>query len=326
MLRLATFNLENLDDGPDADPPLEVRLSILRPQLQRLRADILCLQEINARKPGAKQPRVFTALERLIEGTPDVDFERAACVGRRGKGPLDRHNLVTLSRFPIEARTQIHHDLVHPPSYVRAGGGDGGAAAVEWDRPALHAAVRVPSGALLHVVNLHLRAPLAVFIDGQKSGPFAWKSVGGWAEGYFLAAMKRAGQALEVRLFVERLFDEKPTALIAVCGDFNAEENEVPVRILRGLEEDTGSGALADRALIMAEHSVAPDLRYSVVHHGRRQMLDHMLISRALSAWYRETEIHNEDLGDELVAYREVAHSPDSYHAPVVAEFDTPEG
>lgn len=325
MFRLATFNLENLDDGPEADPPFDARLAILRPQLQRLRADVLCLQEVNAQKPSPKAPRVATALDRLVEGTPYAEFERVSTVGPAGEGPADRHNLVILSRFAVESHSQIRHDLVSPPAHRQASGGGGGdAKPVEWDRPALHTVLRLPSGEPLHVINLHLRAPLAAFIEGQKAGPFAWKSVGGWAEGYFLASMKRAGQALEVRLLVERLFDADPSALIAVCGDFNAEENEVPVRILQGREEDTGNGALADRTLILTEHSLAPELRFSVVHHGRRQMLDHVMVSRALSAWYRETEIHNEDLGDEVVAYREVEHSPDSYHAPLVASFAPP--
>lgn len=139
-----------------------------------------------------------------------------------------------------------------------------------------------------------------------------------------MSSMKRAGQALEARLAVERIFDTDPEALIAVCGDFNADDSEVPTRILRGDEEDTGNGGLAGRALIVAEHSVSADRRYSVVHHGRRQMLDHLLISRPLLGWYLDTEIHNEDLGDELVAYRGVLNPPDSHHAPVVASFQEP--
>ncbi len=40
-LRIATFNLESLDDRPDVDPPLEARIAALRPQLLRLVADRL---------------------------------------------------------------------------------------------------------------------------------------------------------------------------------------------------------------------------------------------------------------------------------------------
>ena len=81
MFRLATFNLENLDDGPNADPSFDARLGVLRPQLQRLRADILCLQEVNAHKPAPKARRVMAALDRLVEGTPYAEFARASTVG-----------------------------------------------------------------------------------------------------------------------------------------------------------------------------------------------------------------------------------------------------
>jgi hypothetical protein len=50
-----------------------------------------------------------------------------------------------------------------------------------------------------------------------------------------------------------------------------------------------------------------------------------LLASRALMAWYRGTEIHNEALGDELVAHANIGLSPESYHAPVVATFDLPD-
>jgi len=41
LLRVATFNVENLDDKPDLRPTLAARIAVLRPQLVRLRADVL---------------------------------------------------------------------------------------------------------------------------------------------------------------------------------------------------------------------------------------------------------------------------------------------
>jgi hypothetical protein len=32
--------------------------------------------------------------------------------------------------------------------------------------------------------------------------------------------------------------------------------------------------------------------------------------------------VHNEALGDELVAYTQIDAAPDSYHAPIVAQFE----
>jgi exonuclease III len=52
-------------------------------------------------------------------------------------------------------------------------------------------------------------------------------------------------------------------------------------------------------------------------------MLDHILVSRAMLADYRGTEIHNEALPDESGAFRTDVRFPESDHAPVVAEFGT---
>jgi hypothetical protein len=137
--------------------------------------------------------------------------------------------------------------------------------------------------------------------------------------------MKRAGQALEARLLIDALFDADPEALVAVAGDCNAELRETALRLLCADEEDTGNGALAARALVPVERGIAEDRRYTVIHAGRKVMLDHILLSQGLMGWYRDVEIHNEALGDELVAFANVHHSPESYHAPVVAEFALPD-
>jgi endonuclease/exonuclease/phosphatase family metal-dependent hydrolase len=323
--RIGTFNLENLEDGPHIDPPLAQRLPILRPQLQRMRADVLCLQEVNAQKIGSG-PRTLRALDRLLEDTPYSTYHRACSHAQRGDGLLDKHNLVVLSRFPITMARQYWHDLVPPPSYPlqTAVPPELEPHSVTWDRPLLYAEIAPPGAPPLHLFNLHLRAPLAALIPGQKAAPFEWKSVPGWAEGYTLAAIKRIGQALEARLAIDQVFDQESGALVAVCGDFNADDYEAPSRLLRAEEQDTGNGELAYRSLIALERRLSPSRRFTVVHHGRPQMLDHILVSREILGWHRELEIHNEDLGDEMVAVRDVRHAPDSFHAPIVASFSRP--
>src|SRR3546814_9423539 len=91
------------------------------------------------------------------------------------------------------------------------------------------------AGATLHVLNLHLRSPLASPIPGQKLSAGSWRSLAGWAEGYFAATLKRSGQALEARLRVEQIFDSEPAALIAVCGDLNAGRSEEHTSELQSL-------------------------------------------------------------------------------------------
>jgi endonuclease/exonuclease/phosphatase family metal-dependent hydrolase len=324
IVRIATFNLESLDDRPGAAPDFATRLPVLRARLLRLRADVLCLQEIAARHQNGKSlPRRLTALDALIADTPYAGYERVVSLARDGHGPLDVHNLAILSRPKLLAQCQYWHDLVEPVRYRLATALPASdAVQIRWERPVLHATVSAPDGPPVHVFNVHLRAPLAAHIPGQKTSAFVWRTASGWAEGFFLAAVKRAGQALETRRAIDALFDREPEARIVVCGDMNAEEREMPLRILRADEADTGSALLANRTLVPLERGLPETRRFTVLHGGRPCMLDHVLASPTLFARYRSVEIHNEALEDEAEAERRVAPLADSYHAPVVATFD----
>jgi endonuclease/exonuclease/phosphatase family metal-dependent hydrolase len=322
-LRIATFNLESLDDRPGLLPSLSERVAALQPVLRRLDADVLCLQEVNAQEIAGCRTRRLSALDAVLAGTSYEHFHRATTENSEGK-LSDVHNLVILSRWAIVDRRRLRHDLVSPPLYRAATAlpKPERPDPVEWDRPLLQVAIALPGGRLLHVINLHLRAPLAAAVPGQKLAPFVWRTVGGWAEGFYMAAMKRAGQALEARLAVEALFDRDPDALIAIAGDLNAEARETPVRAIYGNIEDTGNPALADRALSLLENEVPRERRYSVVHHGLKLMLDHVLVSQALRRLHHHADILNDTLLDEYFAWLKGIQPRDSFHAPVVADFD----
>lgn len=322
-LRIATFNIENLDDGPTAPVPLHARLPTLRAQLARLEADIVCLQEVNAQESG--QQRRLDALDQLLAGTAYETYARAWTGAEHKKGALSIHNLVILSRPPIKASRQIWHDLLKPPTYRPPQAADSDAPMeIRWERPLLHTEIALAEGTTLHVVNLHLRAARAAFIEGQKHPPSGWRSVAGWAEGLFAAAVKQAGQALELRLLIERLLDADERALIAVCGDFNAETLDMPVRIARGDPADIGNAALAPRALVALEGGFDDTGRYSVIHGAHQVMLDHILVSRALALRCRQIAIDTIGLIDETEDESLSARRLGSYHAPLVATFDLP--
>jgi endonuclease/exonuclease/phosphatase family metal-dependent hydrolase len=324
-MRIATFNLESLDLPPKAPVPLEVRAEILRPALQRLQADILCLQEVNGQHIPEQGGRRLLALDRLLEGTTYASYARVTTTGAGGRRLANVHNLVTLSRFPIGAHQVVRQQLIAPACYQlkTAIPPETEARPVSFDRPVLVAHIEPTGGDPLTVINVHLRAPLAAAIPGQKLEPFVWKTVAGWAEGYFLSAMRRAGQALEARLLLEQLFDADASGLIAVAGDFNAEDHEVPLNLIVGAEVNTGNPLLARRSLVVLDRAVPLDRRWSVLHHARPQMLDHILASQALHGRFRSIEIHNEALSDELIGYARHVSASASAHAPVVAEFVT---
>ncbi|GLI92789.1 endonuclease/exonuclease/phosphatase family protein [Methylocystis echinoides] len=310
-LRLASFNVENLDWAAAHEAEFAARRAALLPLLAALDADVLCLQEVGAQKPHKHAARAFLALDHLLAGTPYEAFARAASV-RPGTGaPADVHNLVILSRWPIRATRQIHHDLVERWSWRAPREGDHDPpqqVLIEWERPLLHAVIEPPAGPLLHILNLHLRAPRPAPVATAR-GAGSSKSQ---AEGQFVAAQKREGQALEARLHIETLFDADPDARIAVCGDFNADEYDVPTRLLRGGDNELQQGP---RALAPLEENIDPARRYTVLHAGRHKLIDHVLASKTLAEGWRETVILNEGLEDEVFAKDPILGS---LHAPVV--------
>ena len=323
-MRIATFNVDNLDMPPKSDISLDDRIPILRPQLERLRADVLCLQEINGQHLPGGGPRTLLALDKLIEGTSYQSYARAVSAPSPGAGVADVHNLVILSRWPILSFQSIRNTLVPPLSYRPLTSVPPAAEPLEivFHRPILVADIEIAPGQVVTVINVHYRAPIASPIPGQKENASVWRSVAGWAEGYALAAWKRTAQALETRLFIDALLEADAARFLVVAGDFNADDHETPLKILIGAEEDTGNGRLAERTLVVLDRSIAEDRRFSVLHHGRAQMLDHILASWQSLAHFRGIEAHNETLADELISSTRVRKEPGSPHAPIVAEFD----
>ncbi|GAA2627988.1 endonuclease/exonuclease/phosphatase family protein [Paractinoplanes durhamensis] len=323
-LRISTFNLENFDETADGvEPSLADRIALMRPQIQRLRADIACFQEVNGQeRPG--QPRALHALRALLT---DTVLEGAELVTTKPKddGAYNERNIVVATHLPVLSRQQLRNELVAAPTYRRltAIPPDQFAIEIGVERPILHVELNV-GGRPLHVINVHLKSKLPTTIPGQMVDQYTWRSADSWAEGSFISSMKRMGQALEVRRLVDQILDGDPDARIVVAGDFNATPEEVPVLAIRGQVEDTGNGALAARVLVPIEQTVPQSSRYTLFHQGQGNMLDHMLVTRNLLAHYRGSEIHNEILHDESQSFATDRKFPESDHAPVVATFDLP--
>ncbi len=323
-LRVATFNVEDLDEPRPGGVPLDERIAVLRPQVMALRADVLCLQEVSAhaRHDGHRSLR---ALDELVAGTPYAAYARATTHGPSG-GPADKHNLVVLSRLPIVAAHQHAHDLVVPPVVHITTTPQPRDEHVRWDRPVLEVHVALPDGRPLVVFAAHLRAPLAANVEGAKLAPQVWRSTEAWAEGYLLATIKRTGQALELRRHVDRVFDAQRDARILVAGDLNADVTDAAYRILRADVSDTGNPALAARSLVALEDRVAEADRYTVIHRGRRLLLDHLLASPSLAACCIDAACINAGLPDEYELETAGIAPVGSSHAPVVAELELPDG
>lgn len=319
-MRIASFNVENLDDTQH--PDLATRVRIMKPQLERLAADILCLQEVHGQGPSGA--RTLAALDTLIQGTLYETYFRAVTRTVSGNQPYDVRNIVTLSRYPITHEEMLRDSSGPQPRYqmVTAHPQDTTSDPVGWERPLLYTVLDVGQGRSLHLINVHLKSKLPSNIPGQTIDRYQWRTISAWAEGSFISSMKRVGQALQARLLIDRIFDtDGEEAFIAICGDFNAEATDVPLRAICGDVAETGNPEHAFRLLIPCENNVPDSSRFSLYHLGHGQMLDHIIVSRPLFGFFAGTEIHNEALPDESGAFRRDTQFPESDHAPVVAEF-----
>lgn len=105
------------------------------------------------------------------------------------------------------------------------------------------------------------------------------------------SAVQRAGQALAVHDFVRRLLDVDKRAAVVVLGDLNDYQFSPALRILR-----TGSADAAGRSILTDLISTLPvDQRYTYVYNGVSQVLDHILVSPALTGvTYQVVHVNSE--------------------------------
>jgi len=277
--------------------------------LVRTHADVLAVQEVMDNGD-------FKA---LIEGTEYASFARS---------PIDRspgieRQQVILSRFGIR---KVHlHRQETKVSWVHANRGV--AQAVHWNRPIVEATVDLPGIGPTAFLALHLKSkrPSEVHHIGR-SPSGVWPSLASHAEGSVLSALKRIGQALEVRRRVDGIFAAHRSARIVVLGDFNDSLDSVPLDIIRGDYVGARNPALWDQELYPVELSVPKEKQYTLIHSGTPVMIDHILISRALLEHFHSATILNETLRDHLAIAPYGAYFPDSDHAPVIMDLAVPDG
>ena len=316
-LVIATFNVENLDD---IDPNLwAVRTKVLRRMLERIGAHVLLLQEVHS----------LNALDDLRKGTSYEHYNRAHTVSPSSGQPYRYRNLVILSEKAIVETKQYRNDLVDAPRWrkITSVPSETEAKRLSWERPILHSKVRLSGSKTLHVINLHLKSMNPTNVKGQRHEDkyWLWFSHQGWAEGYYISDVKRVGQALETRVLIDQIFaQDGEDALIVVGGDLNAEVGSVPFRAIVGSVEDTQNEVLRTGVLVPCEFNVPEDSRYSLFHHGKGNMLDHLIVSQALIPYWIDTAVFNETLHDESLAFATDLKFPESDHAPIVSRFKVP--
>lgn len=276
MLRLGTWNLENLfhpDAGsgaPTTSKAYDTKLDRLAATIDALGLDAVAVQEVGS--PGALDDLRNRLTGHWRADTADPDGRGIRCG--------------VLSRVPVLATAQVRDfpDLLLPVQVD-----DDGSTLGELGRPALRVRLEVPdpAGTVTEVdlVSAHLKSKLLTFPGGR----FSPRDEDERARYGVYALHRRAAEAAGVRAAVTALLGEADAVPVVVGGDLNDVPEAATTQILLGppgSEIGTGGFDQPDQGDPQRLWNLAPlipeEERYSRVYRGRRELIDHLLVSHAL--------------------------------------------
>ncbi|RYU09517.1 endonuclease/exonuclease/phosphatase family protein [Nocardioides iriomotensis] len=276
MLRLGTWNLENLfrpDAGsgaPTTSTAYESKLTRLAATIDALGLDAVAVQEVGS-------PEALDDLRDRLSGrwraeTADPDARGIRCG--------------VLSRLPVLGTAQVRD---FPELLLPVQVDDDGTTLAELGRPALRVRVGVPDpvGAVTAVdlVSVHLKSKLLTFPGGR----FSPRDEDERARYAVYALHRRAAESAGVRAAATALLAAPDAVPVVVAGDLNDEPTAATTQILLGppgSEIGTGGFDQPDRGdpqrLWNLAALIPEEDRYSRVYRGRRELIDHLLVSHAL--------------------------------------------
>lgn len=319
MAVIGTWNLENLyrpggQFGPRDRAAYEAKLKSLADTVGRLGPDLLGVQEV-----GDPQ-----ALGDLVDA---LDGEWHVALSEHGDGRGIRVGF--LSRTPL---TPVADITEFPSQVAPLQSGDSGEPGHRMGRGALAVSVSPAPGSELHAVVCHLKSKLLTF-PGHR---FAPRDEGERARYAAYALFRRAAEAVTVRAAADRLLDgDGGTRMVAVMGDFNDEPVAATTQILLGppgSQIGTSGFKHRDRRDEVRLWNLCPlipeDQRYSRVQDGQPELIDHILVSRALLDRVERVFTGNGHPEQSLPSVgedpSERRDAPASDHAPILAVLRLP--
>ena len=333
QLKLMTWNVENffpvnVGAGPKTQAEYDAKLATLKSVIRTQNPDVLALQEVG--DVGHPVPRSLRDLVDALEGEykveiaklPDGRGIRVALLIRKTISTTAQAEVHTL---PQESPLPIHDIEGHPLT--------------EMGRGAVHARVQI-GGKTIHVITAHLKSKLLEFPGGR----FSTNDEGLRLRVADAALIRRAAEAGAIRNAVSAILNSASASeSVVVMGDLNDEALAATTEMLYGppgSQPGTGGFDPADagdaQRLFNVTGLIAPERRYSRVFQGKKELIDHILVSAGLVP--QQSKGHKfHPVVDSLVDYgaggeagglpsiteapQERQGKPASDHAPVVATF-----
>ena len=333
-LKLATFNLFNLQlpnkpmyrgkkySQAQYNRKVEWSATILK----ELQADIIGFEELWSpeclddvfNKAGMK-----SEYELIKTGATPNGVSVALAV----RSPHDAVYTRWIKDFPDQLVLKKRRGAANDPDYQVS------VAINRFSRSVLRVTVRPDMGTTKKAPDIvvcvaHLKSKLAMQLDRKENSRSSIRAHS-QAIGSALSTIRRTAEAAALRVLLNKIMRDTHTPVV-VLGDLNDSQLSVTTSIISGepkyrLFSKSRAGIKNDRGLYAAatlqEYRSLRDVFYTHVHEGRRESLDHILMSEQFydysknRIWsFRDMRIINDHLDDQGPAM--------SDHAPVCATFD----
>lgn len=309
LVRVATWNLENLfrpggAAGPGSEAEYETKLVALAATIGQLKPDVLGVQEVGS----------TDALADLVAKLGGDWHTELADPDRRGI------RVGLLSRLPLSEVQQSagYLDGLQPVQVD-----DDGTTITTMSRPALRARIDV-AATPVDVVCCHLKSKLLSFPGGR----FFTSDEDERARFAVYALGRRAAEAATIRGIATQLLNgQGQQRAVVVLGDLNDTERSATTAMLNGpggSEMGTPGFDRPDQGDATRLWNLAPAIpaerRFTRTYRGRPEMIDHILVSRALLDGLGNVDTIDVGAGSVNDTPGDRAGDPASDHRPVITD------
>jgi endonuclease/exonuclease/phosphatase family metal-dependent hydrolase len=312
VFTVMSFNVENLFTPAPADrDAFDAKLDALARVLTDEAPDLVGVQEIG-------DEDAFAALLDRLGGT---------WTGVLSDHFEDRHPIRVgwLSRRPLTDVEQVT-DL--PPGLPPVTVDDDGTTITRAGRGALAVTTTTAEGTAVRAVCAHLKSKLLSFPGGR----FDTRDEDERARYGVYALTRRAAEAAMLRAWATTaLAGAWAGRPVVVCGDLNDTLDAATTQLIYGppgSQYGTGGYDRPDRGdaqrLWATGYAMTPPENWSRVNQGRAELIDHILVSHALTGRLGEARtvpLEVPSIGVQPQATPRAAGQPPSDHRPVVARF-----
>ncbi|MFD4323635.1 endonuclease/exonuclease/phosphatase family protein [Nocardioides sp. NPDC058538] len=311
-MRIGTWNLENLfhpdvaSGAPSGMEEYDAKLDALAATIKDLDPSVLAVQEVG-------DPEALADLVGRLGGAWHTELAEPD-----GRGI--RNGIIATAALSDVEQFADFPDILAPIQVQ-----DDGTTIDAVGRPGLRARVKIGK-VEVDVVSVHLKSKLLSFPGGR----FNSKDEGERARYGVYALARRAAEAAAVRAGVDRLLDgDGEKRAVVIAGDLNDEPQAATTQILLGpggSEIGTPGYDRPDKGDAMRLWNVAPlipeEERFSRIYRGRRELIDHLMVSRALTGRIKGVTTGSVKIASVTDDPRARKDAAGSDHRPVVATFD----